>query len=334
MNTRRDDSRIVFVIGMARSGTSWIAKALSYDPSFNYFCEPDNHKRVPGAKPPFIPIYLTRDRGDEEYERHIDRAVRGEVSNAFTRKDEVKELLKRTPWLRVARPHLHHLLPKRRNVLLKLIASNYAMERLEARYPQAQLVYIVRHPCGVFSSRKRLGWTPQPERVLKNPDLMRDHLEPYRGLIESASTFWEKAGASWGVLHYVINRQTSPDSRRIFVQYEWLCEDPLPRFQALYRRLGMEWNERVEAFLAQQERHDGRPYSLRRDSREQIAAWQKEVTPEEQEECRRFVEPFNLPYYPEFKPEPAPPKWFLDEAMRHPSGRGEQVRAEISPTAM
>jgi hypothetical protein len=43
-------------------------------------------------------------------------------------------------------------------------------------------------------------------------------------------------------------------------------------------------------------------YSLNRPTAVQADRWKERVTREEVEECRRFVEPFGLPYYPEFEP--------------------------------
>ena len=334
MNTRRSDPRIIFVVGMPRSGTSWLAKALSFDPTFTYYREPDNHVHVAGAQRYFHSLYLTRDRGDEAFDQLIDRAVRGEVSTAFTRKEDVRVLVERMPWLGILRPYLHRLLPRRRSVLLKLIASNLALDRLAARYPDARQVYIVRHPCGVFASRKRLGWTPQPQRLLEDAVLVRDHLEPYQELIASAGTYWEKAGAYWGAINYVVMRQTPPNGPRTILHYEWLCADPVPHFQALYRHLGLEWNKRAEAFLSNRERLDHRPYSLRRYPPNQIAAWQKEVTPEDQAACRQFVEPFGLPYYRDFQPDVDQPAWFTSEAESLTSKGVAVDQAEVHQTTI
>ena len=45
--------RCVVVAGFPRSGTSWLAKGLSFAPGFTYYREPDNFNFVPGAEERF-----------------------------------------------------------------------------------------------------------------------------------------------------------------------------------------------------------------------------------------------------------------------------------------
>lgn len=47
---------------------------------------------------------------------------------------------------------------------------------------------------------------------------------------------------------------------------------------------------------------DNLVYSLHRPTAIQVDRWKERVAPEEIEACRRFVEPFGLPYYPDFEP--------------------------------
>ncbi len=44
------ERRCVIVVGFPRSGTSWLAKCLSFAPDFTYYREPDNFNFVPGAE--------------------------------------------------------------------------------------------------------------------------------------------------------------------------------------------------------------------------------------------------------------------------------------------
>ena len=44
------EPRCVIVAGFPRSGTSWLAKGLSFAPGFTYYREPDNYDRVDGPR--------------------------------------------------------------------------------------------------------------------------------------------------------------------------------------------------------------------------------------------------------------------------------------------
>ena len=122
-------------------------------------------------------------------------------------------------------------------------------------------------------------------------------------LIRSAESFWERAGALWGATVHVIHRQTQADGGRRMVAYEWLCADPLARFAELYELMGMEWTPKAERGIGKGDvEGDTMTYSLHRPAAIQVDRWKDRVTPDQIESCRQFVEPFGLPYYPDFEP--------------------------------
>jgi hypothetical protein len=295
--------RCVIVAGFPRSGTSWLAKGLSYARGFTYYREPDNVDMVPEAEARFRTLYLTGEHDDPAYRRLMTRACAGRVATAFTMREDPGPLVKALGrGLRVAE-RFPILFFRQRHVLLKLVNANLNLAWFSANFPEARQVCVLRHPCGQFESWQRLGWEPDPQRLLENPRLVADHLRPFEDLIAGARSFWERAGALWAATVHVIRRQTQADGGRMLVAYEWLCGDPVARFQDLYRRLDMTWSEGAERFLrAADTDADPRTYSMRRPTARQIDKWKLRVDPADVEACRRFVEPFGLPYYPGFEP--------------------------------
>jgi hypothetical protein len=295
--------RCVIVAGFPRSGTSWLAKGLSYARGFTYYREPDNVDMVPEAEARFRTLYLTGEHDDPAYRRLMTRACAGRVATAFTMREDPGPLVKALGrGLRVAE-RFPILFFRQRHVLLKLVNANLNLAWFSANFPEARQVCVLRHPCGQFESWQRLGWEPDPQRLLENPRLVADHLRPFEDLIAGARSFWERAGALWAATVHVIRRQTQADGGRMLIAYEWLCGDPVARFQDLYRRLDMTWSEGAERFLrAADTDADPRTYSMRRPTARQIDKWKQRVDPADVEACRRFVEPFGLPYYPGFEP--------------------------------
>lgn len=298
------ERRCVIVAGFPRSGTSWLAKCLSFAPGFTYYREPDNFDRVRGAERRFVNLYLTAGHDDPAYRRLMTRACAGKVATAFTMKEDPGPLL--SHFRRPGRA-LGELFPflffRKRHVLLKLVFANLNLAWFSANFPHARQVCVLRHPCGQFTSWKRLGWDPEPAALLENPRLVADHLHPFADLIRSARTFWERAGALWGATVHVIHRQTQLDGGRLIVAYEWLCGDPAARFAELYRLLDMPWNQETDRRVRETNAEgDNLTYSLKRPTTFQVDRWKDRVGPEEIEACRRFVEPFGLPYYPDFEP--------------------------------
>ena len=296
--------RCIIVAGFPRSGTSWLAKGLSFAPGFTYYREPDNYEFVPGAEERFANLYLTAEHDDPAYRRHLTRAAAGQVATARTMRQDPGPLLRFLGGPgRALGERYPFLFFRKRHVLLKLVYANLNLAWLSANLPHARQVCVLRHPCGQFDSWKRIGWEPKPERLLENARLVSDHLAPFAELIRSASGYWERAGALWAATVFVIHRQTLADSGRILVSYEWLCGDPVGRFEALYGRLGLTWSRRAERFLLGSDREDDRrTYSLTRPTAKQVDKWKERLSAEDIEGCRRFVEPFGLPYYPGFEP--------------------------------
>jgi hypothetical protein len=311
-------TRRLLVAGMPRSGTSWLAKALSLADGFTYYREPDNPEHVSGAKPYFRSLYLSREMSDPGYESHIARALDGRIATPFTLAENLPLSLRRCTTVLSKIPLLDRLgvqlsrivTPRPKNVLAKLVFANLTLERLAWRFPFAKQVYIVRHPCGQFESWKRQGWEPRPEKLLGCTALREDHLELFEPAIRSAETFWERAGAYWGAINYVIHRQSDGNHAQHRIQFEWLCEAPTERMRLLSETLRLNWNTAVERFLQRSNKNGSDlPYSLERDSRGQIAKWKQVLRRREIDECRKYVELFGIPLYPEFEPIPSEPSW-------------------------
>ena len=298
------ERRCVIVAGFPRSGTSWVAKALSFAPGFTYYREPDNFHFVPGAEERFATLYLTPEHDDPAYRSLMSSAAAGEVATARTMRQNPGPLLapfgKGGRWLGERIPALFL---RRRHVLLKLVYANLNLAWISATLPQARQLFLLRHPCGTFESWRRQGWEPRPDQLLSNERLVADHLAPYADLIASATGFWERAGALWAATVRVVHRQTLADRGRLLVAYEWLCANPVDRFKGLYRETGLEWTPAAERFvLSSDAEDDHRVYSMTRPTARQIDKWVSRLSAEDIAACRRFVEPFELPYYPGFDP--------------------------------
>ena len=299
------ERRCVIVAGFPRSGTSWLAKSLSFARGFTYYREPDNVDMVPEAEDRFRTLYLTGDYDDPAYRRLMTRALTGSLATRFTMREDPGPLINALGGgrgLRIAQrfPLLYF---RKRHVLVKLVNANLNLAWFSANFPRARQVFVLRHPCGQFESWQRLGWQPDPHSLLENHRLVAEHLEPFAGLIARAHDFWERAGALWAATVHVVHRQTRAGDGRLIAAYEWLCADPLTRFRDLYDRLDMTWTPGAQRFIrASDTEKDPGTYSMRRPTMRQIDKWRSRLSPQDIDACRRFVEPFGLPYYAGFEP--------------------------------
>jgi Sulfotransferase family len=297
------ERRCLILAGFPRSGTSWLAKCLSFARGFTYYREPDNFDRVPEAQERFRWLYLTGEHDDHAYRDLMTRALAGSVATRFTMKEDPGPLIATLGIGRLLAERFPVLFFRKRHVLVKLVHANLNLAWFNENFPQAQQLFVLRHPCGQFESWRRLGWEPEPHRLLHNSRLVADHLQPYVDLIAGARSFWERAGALWAATVHVVHRQTLRDGGRLIVAYEWLCTDSVTRYQDLYDRLDLDWTQRAERFIRSSDTDaDSRTYSLRRPTAAQADKWKTGLSHSDIEACRRFVEPFGLPYYPDFEP--------------------------------
>ena len=111
------------------------------------------------------------------------------------------------------------------------------------------VVVLVRHPGAVADSMKRLGWSFDFNHLLDQPLLMRDLLAPWEDEMRhqvGTGDIVAQASLLWKIVYSTAERFRSELKSVVFVRHEDLAEAPLAGFVALYERLGLEFDSRVE----------------------------------------------------------------------------------------
>jgi len=163
----------------------------------------------------------------------------------------------------------------------------------------ATVVVLLRHPCGFASSMASLGWTMQVGSLLRQPQLMRDHLGEYEDLLlRCRSDRWLTLGAMWGALHRVLWRQGQGRDDWHFVRYEDLCADPVAGYASLGGSLGLDFDRTAAAAMSYEgARVSAHSASLRKDSRSMARIWEQRMSPAQVDAVMGIVEQFGLPLY-------------------------------------
>jgi len=169
------------VVGLPRSGTSWLAKALSLGPGISYYFEPD-------VLLPANPLYryLPPEADEPVLERVLAEHLDGRAVDEYVIAEQgLRELLAR---------------PRARTVLVKWVRAGLMLEWIGARFPGLSLVQIVRHPVPLFLSWRQRDWDPDfnLQQLLSQRALMAGPLAPLADTLSHAEGFWEKAAAFWG----------------------------------------------------------------------------------------------------------------------------------------
>ncbi len=282
----------IFVVGLPRSGTTWLASTLAQADGVRYLHEPFNVTHLPAARAFHMQYVRATDRVPD-FERYSRAAFAGRGAYHKHKGEHAAHALQRRPWW-----------PSRS--LVKDVHTCLALDWISSHL-RPRVVIALRHPCAMAASWARLRERSPNDRhwqnadvhlqaLLAQPALMADHLAPYRDVLESAETYFEKLGAFWGASNYVMLRQQQWHPDWLVVQHEELCLDPLRAFRSLFRTLGLAWTADTQSKLQQDTTVDsGRPYVLQRVSRDEPDKWRDELSAAEAEQVLRFARPFDMP---------------------------------------
>jgi hypothetical protein len=277
-------ARRIAVVGLPRSGTSWIAKVIACARNVSYYYEPDvdlplRYYHTIHAPPP------------QDVVQRIDRSLEGKVTDEYVTADM-------SLWDILARPLAQ-------TVLVKWVRMSMSLAWVAERHPDLTVIQVVRHPVPQFLSWRARGWSPEAdlERLRAQTALLEGPLRRHASVIHKAGSYWEKAGALWGAVATMQIAAHRPGW--VLREHEWFCLDPLRRFRQLVDWLGLTWTPAAEEFLSPWRRQVCGPgYGPWRDSRQEIRKWEGEITPAELKQLRDTLIQFDLPFYPGLEPEP------------------------------
>jgi hypothetical protein len=245
----------IFVVGSGRSGTTWIGGTIASCARCLPVSEPLHlehaigtpHWEMPGA-------YLREGDSYPKWEAFFDALLAGRISNARTRADwtRVPKLL--TRWSLAER--IGYRLAKIQYQYRRMLGSRYVIREVRAnlmlewlaKYTRARVVFLIRHPCAVIGSRMRRpnrDWEVDMEEILRQSQLMRDFLEPFRSTISEAVTPLKRQAVLWCIENFVPLSQAGSTDWLLHC-YEEFVADEDDAFNTIFRRLGLEPSPRTQ----------------------------------------------------------------------------------------
>jgi hypothetical protein len=261
--------------GTGRSGTTWVAELIDSQVPCRLLFEPFHPGKVEAYRHFHYFQYMAPEGDNAELLGFCRRLLAGEV---------------RGPWVD---GHLAHLRPRLR--LIKDIRPTPMLRWLHRHFPQVPILYTIRHPCAVVLSRMRLKWATDADvaEFLRQPDLVRDHLQPFLPVIRNASTEEEKHAVVWCVCNLVPLRQFA-DGGWTLLFYEHLRERPEVEVPRIFRALGVEHGDDVYQALRRPSRTTRSAGGPAGAGRAEAADWQRSLTPAQIGRVMRIVAGFGL----------------------------------------
>lgn len=245
--------------GSGRSGTTWVEEVIDRHHDHRVLFEPLRASEEPSIAGMPHGLYLRPDDPSPEWRRPVENILRGRVRNRWT-------------------DHQNHVLVARRR-LVKEIRANPLLPWLATQFPDVRLVWLVRHPLAVAASARSLGWDTHLDELVRQPDLVADHLEPLLPVIEAVDGPIERLVAQWCIENLVPFRMLAPAQVHL-VFYEELVDRPIEVAADLLRSIGQEPDDAVRAAVE-------RPSKLARvesavvQGGDLLSGWQRSLSQDE-----------------------------------------------------
>lgn len=288
-----DAAETVFLSSGARTGSTWVSEIINFEHDYRFLFEP--FSMVVPLRPSWAPKLEPDDRL---------RYIRPECDDRELIEQAAKVLSGNFRHPEVDQYNYNARVEFDRR-LVKETKSNLYLKWLQRRFPQMKLLLLMRHPIPTVLSR--MHDVADIDRSRRNaeyrslmfgqPELVEDHLAPFRDVLESATTVVEQRLAVWCVQNFVPLRQFAAGEIHIMF-YETMCVDPAGELRRLYAYLGQELDDKK---LARALRRLRRPSStIHRDVKafpdgwDVISRWQKEATADDVAASKRLLGAFGL----------------------------------------
>jgi hypothetical protein len=312
----------VLVIGVPRSGTTWVARVLGQMEDVTTALEPDNQVKFPfafRAKRGLAGGLFPSLRAGEEardYARlwktalnprpkpssRVERARRLAARRAFNgaAKDEILRAFAGSravsPRLRLAEALAVPERPRASasHVVAKSVYAGLAAEWIAER-EGAQVIVVARNLLNVLSSWVTLGWIgTRGDDELERSDPAE--LEKLRGRYGAPAIPYDGSGlarTTWLLAFLALAMEA--DARRngwTLVQHEEVARRPERAFRGLAAEVGLRWDTAADAMLASDDR-PGRGFELTRVRAGLQTVWRDRLTSEQVDEIATSLEAFH-----------------------------------------
>ena len=282
--------RPIVVTGCPRSGTTWMGNVIGESREVFRIYEPFNDDV--GAKLDLPERFMRVTQGSsDQVKDEIDDLIKlgGFKHRALLAIRGTAERCLPASWRYTpARLAARRLLRERkdfvspRRVCIKDPIAFFSAEWLAETY-DAQVIVLVRHPCGVAGSYLSLDWDSDLPGAIRHPvtgrhsylnaDVERRNSEPpdrLRDLILQWKLF---------TAHTLELKARHPDW--LFVLHDELCIDPAVYFERIFTELGLSLTPAIENKIRQEstgsDPQGGHQHSHVRDSRAVVDAWKKKI---------------------------------------------------------
>lgn len=273
-----DLRQTLLVSGFPRSGTTWLAEILAALPDTGVLFEPLDIRRVQAARESGLDWdnFRLPDEEQPQVEAFIREMLEGRTLTPWTTSHlPISQALRLDRWV------------------VKLVRGNQMLGWIVANFDLLPPVLLVRHPCAVYDSWLRRGWSIASSPP--SPDLGFFQAYPeFRSVVARLTQPEEFFAAEWAMEHVVPLDQLDEESFQLCF-YERLRADGPGELARIFERWGLTMPPDVMQRL---ERPSAKSSGLVR-SMDGRGGWRARVDPQVQERMIRVLRDFGLDLYTE-----------------------------------
>jgi hypothetical protein len=293
---------LLLVVGMGRSGTTWVCNLINYDNRYRVVFEPFSPTHVPEAQAfDFLP-YLRPDCNDSVLANDARRILTGKVHNYWVDRD-TRGLLYR-------------------HRIIKDIRCNLMLGWLRRIAHNPPIVLVVRHPLQVAASWAKLGWVKAPDQRLidlldTKPMLLQDFpvIRDVWPQIDPAD-FIDSFVFQWCVCHLAPAHQLQPGEAHVLF-YETLLTDANATIRALFQYLKRPFNEeRLHALMAMPSSTNFLKRDFGQDRTHLLNSWKDEFSKKEIQRAQAIIAAFGLDHLYDDGGYPTGAQLLIDEPIK------------------
>jgi hypothetical protein len=280
----------VLIVGLPRSGTTWVGEVLAAAPRVTYVHEPDNPAHGRYAAFAFADLrgaLIEPGRVTPRYRRLWRLAFRGgwpvaSPPRAVTALRRLASARRAPLWaegrlLDVAARVAADQSPESPVIVVKSVAAHLAVDWLAEEFsPRVAIVW--RHPLNVVSAWLDRGWRgiEMIRRSTTITDRFTDSVVwPPPAGDGIAATAWGLCAQQTWLFEFA---QRRPDC--LVLHHERTCLSPVDTFRDAFRGLGVEWSDAVDDAL-ESRRGRGTGYATVRIAEEEPTRWEQRLPAED-----------------------------------------------------
>ena len=320
----------IFISGVPRSGTTWIAKVLGSDQKVRLLSEPDNEKYSFIARQwkqslhryPYGDIQGNYDQTQNYYKAifsgrfPINRSWINHLLNNLFQYNSVKNekhiiekelrLMNKSSQItsqRLLTDLLYYLTLdgwkfQKKRLIIKSVHSGLCLPLIEHHF-NPTIILMLRHPANIIASCLELNIQDANRKIFNRPELS-GLISQYKNQINQLNDPLSYMGLQIGIFYYLWGNLLNNHKNWIVKTHEDLCEDPIEKYRLLYNELNLNWNNNIITKISNMNK-PGKGFKTFRVLEDLKNKWKKTLNRDQIIKIQKGYSILPIKYYEEFR---------------------------------